>query len=364
MTAEVPLDNPCKRLGNLLVEEGIITEGQLRESLAKRETEGGFIGKIMMELGYLSEQVLTTFLVKQFKIPHISLLDYEISNEMIASLPRELCIKHNLLPIDRLGRILTIAMVDPLDTEALDAVQAACPELRIKPILCDWRHFELVIRRTFSGDGQPVEAAADGEMTMDSLGLSGSAAAPKKKMASTTKQPAAPVDKKSGESPVALVETIPISPEDGGDQQTSNPPPEAATQPAHHDDVSADVESTAKFVELIETSVRSTVQKALDKVSLEIQGLLLSSSRDLALSGPQLAEYIRKALRESLEDAAGKLIYETQQALEHSRTETSALSTQQLSELLRLSMRLAIEDASNEILGKAARAFSGKDRIS
>ncbi|MCH7908193.1 MAG: hypothetical protein IIB38_01080 [Candidatus Hydrogenedentes bacterium] len=364
MTAEVPLDNPCKRLGDLLVEEGIITEGQLRESLAKREVEGGFIGKIMMELGYLSEQVLTSFLVKQFKIPHISLLDYEISNEMIASLPRELCIKHNLLPIDRLGRILTIAMVDPLDTEALDAVQAACPELRIKPILCDWRHFELVIRRTFSGDGPPVEAAADGEMTMDSLGLSGSAAAPRKKKAPAAKQPAAPVDKKSGESPVTLVETIPISPRDGGDRQVSNSPREAATRPAHRDDVSADVESTAKFVELIETSVRSTVQNALDKVSLEIQGLLLSSSQDLALSGPQLAEHIRKAIRESLEDAAGKLIYETQQALERSRTESSALSTQQLSELLRLSMRLAIEDASNEILAKAARAFSGKDGLS
>lgn len=352
MTSEIPLENPCERLGNLLVEEGVITEGQLRESLKRREIEGGFIGKIMMELGYLSEQVLTTFMVKQFKIPHISLMDYEIGSEMIASLPKELCLKHNLLPIDRLGRILTIAMVDPLDTEALDAVRKACPELRIKPILCDWRHFENVIRRTFPDDGSAVAGSAENEVTMDSLGL-GKAPPPKKKAAA--KKNAGPVKEKSEVLPVTLVETIQISPENDEAQPPSTAPDGG---------VSSDTENTAKFVGAIESIIRSTVKEALDKVSVEIQGQLLSSSRDLALSGPQLAEYIRKALRGALEDAAGTLVYETQQALERSRTETSALSTQQLSELLRLSMRLAIQDASTQILDKAARAFSQKDGFS
>ncbi len=161
-----PPDKP-KRLGEMLCDEGYVTPAQVREALARRDKDKTFIGKAMVDLGFIDQKTLQSFLVKQCKIPHISLLDYDIKGDLLEMVPEELCLRRHLLPIDKLGRILTVAMVDPLDSEALEEVRAVCPELRIKPILCDWDHFVTVSGRLFS-----KEASAPQELTAKSLGLS------------------------------------------------------------------------------------------------------------------------------------------------------------------------------------------------
>jgi chromosomal replication initiator protein DnaA len=163
---------PRGTLGAILVEEGIITQGQLTEALRQKEERGGFLGKILVELKYIDQNTLVSFLVKQCKIPHISLVDYEITGDLFKYVPEETCAEYHLLPIDKLGKILTVAMVDPLDIEALEQIRTACPDLKIKPILCDWDHFELVSRRLFD-----VEATGPEEVTADSFGFVGSGSA-------------------------------------------------------------------------------------------------------------------------------------------------------------------------------------------
>ena len=164
-----------RRLGEMLLDEGIITQDQLDAALKAKEEKGGFIGQALVELGHIDQRTLISFLVKQCKIPYISLLDYEISRDLLALIPRETCLNYRLLPIDKMGRILTVAMVDPLDANALDSVREACPELRLKPILCDWNHFDTVASRLFaqSDGGEPQE------MTAQSLGLSTREPAPR-----------------------------------------------------------------------------------------------------------------------------------------------------------------------------------------
>ncbi len=135
------------RLGEILLEERIITPKQLEEGLAKKREVGGFLGQALVDLGHIDQDTLTLILVKQCKIPHLNLHEYSIGNEVLALMPRELCGKYHVLPVDKMGKILTIAMVDPLDVDALTAVRAAFPDLRIKPILCDWSHFHEVFQR-------------------------------------------------------------------------------------------------------------------------------------------------------------------------------------------------------------------------
>jgi hypothetical protein len=127
----------------------VITRGQLEEALEYKRKNGGFLGQALMDLNILDQSTLTTFLVKQCKIPHLSLNDYTIDRAMAAIAPRELCEKYGMLPIDKMGKILTLAMVDPLDKEAMDAVSAAVPDLQIKPIHCDWRDFERAYQTLF-----------------------------------------------------------------------------------------------------------------------------------------------------------------------------------------------------------------------
>ena len=154
------------RLGELLVQEGVITQLQLNEALHKQKETGAFIGQTLVELGYLSQSTLVSFLVKQCKIPHISLLDYNMGEELFKLVPKAMCQQFRLLPIDKLGKILTLAMVDPLDAAALEKVREQCPDLKIKPILCTWNHFEQISRKLFTDNAKPAE------MSMGSFGLS------------------------------------------------------------------------------------------------------------------------------------------------------------------------------------------------
>jgi len=179
-------------LGELLVEAQLITSSQLAEALAEREKTGAFLAKIVVLSKFISQEDLNTCFVKRCKIPHISLLDYDVGSDVLNLVPQDVCLKHGLIPIDKLGRILTVAMVDPLDVDALDVVRESCPELRIKPILCNWAHFEQVTSKYFGG-GVPGTGSGGGggaagqAMSAASLGLS---ALPPKPVAKPAPAPA------------------------------------------------------------------------------------------------------------------------------------------------------------------------------
>lgn len=144
-----PLRNPGGKLGEILVSEGVITKLQLQEALRLRDEQRGFLGQALCELKFIDQNTLISFLVKQCKIPHLNLLDYELSDQAKGCLPEALCAEYRVLPIDTIGNMLTLAMVNPLDVEALADIRKSYPELRIKPILCDWNHYEAVFQKMF-----------------------------------------------------------------------------------------------------------------------------------------------------------------------------------------------------------------------
>jgi chromosomal replication initiator protein DnaA len=158
---DIEVKSPGGRLGDILVEEKIITKSQLEEGLAKRAAEGGFLGQALIELGHLDQDTLTLVLVKQCKIPHLNLNEYSIAPDVRGLIPVELCRAHNMLPVDKMGKILTVAMVDPLNTAALEAVRAAFPELRIKPILCDWPDFQSAFQKFFPPAKPPAGPSSE-----------------------------------------------------------------------------------------------------------------------------------------------------------------------------------------------------------
>lgn len=164
-----PMATVHKQLGQLLIDEGLITSGQLEKALEEQASSGMFLGQVLVKQGAVTQSAVSSCLVKQCKIPHLSLLDYEISSDVLALVPEEICKQFHLLPIDKLGRILTVAMVDPLDTDALDLIKRHCPELKIKPILCNWEHYESVAGKLWGAD---TRRGGGDSMTAESLGLS------------------------------------------------------------------------------------------------------------------------------------------------------------------------------------------------
>ncbi len=167
-TARQAAPTPARSLPAILFQQGKASREQLEKALAIQKETGAFLGEILIEQGILDEKSLLSFLAKYCKIPHLSLLDYLIDAEVAALVPKEVCLRHRLIPIDKLGRNLTIAMVNPLDTQALQVVQEHCPTLRIKPILCAHKHFETVTAKVF---GEQTRRADSTEMSVSSFGI-------------------------------------------------------------------------------------------------------------------------------------------------------------------------------------------------
>lgn len=121
-----------KRLGELLVEKGVLSRDQLNEALGAQQHLGGKLGTNLVELGFLTEEQLANFLGQQLGIPCITTMNP--SQEALALVPIALALQHRLIPISVDRHNLTVAMADPLDLEAVDALRFATAK-RIHPVV-------------------------------------------------------------------------------------------------------------------------------------------------------------------------------------------------------------------------------------
>jgi type IV pilus assembly protein PilB len=113
-----------KRLGDILISEGIITEDQLKEAISLQEREGKKIGEILVNLGYVTEEQIVIALSKQLSIPCVSLISGRLkpaSDQNLDQLiPHDFAIKNLVLPLSRNLNSLTVVMFDPLDLILID----------------------------------------------------------------------------------------------------------------------------------------------------------------------------------------------------------------------------------------------------
>src|SRR5262249_45329736 len=108
------------RLGELLVREKLISLAQLQKAQDDQRKSGARLGNSLIKLGMLDEQELTNFLSKQYAVPSINLSDFEIPPDVLQLVPAELAKRHQLLPINRAGATLIVAMSDPSNIYAID----------------------------------------------------------------------------------------------------------------------------------------------------------------------------------------------------------------------------------------------------
>jgi type IV pilus assembly protein PilB len=111
------------RLGAMLVSSGLITDDQLKKALASQKSEGGRLGSILVKLGFVQEDKLMTFLSKQYGVPYVDLGKFEINPAVIKHIPADVAQKYRIMPINRTGATITIAMVDPSNIFAIDDIK-------------------------------------------------------------------------------------------------------------------------------------------------------------------------------------------------------------------------------------------------
>ncbi|WP_251549395.1 GspE/PulE family protein [Neobacillus muris] len=108
-----------KRLGDLLVEAGLITIDQLQSTLKEKKPEQK-IGEALLERGYITELQLIEVLEVQLGIPHISLYQYPFDKRLFSLIPKETARRNLIVPLKKEGNKLFVAMVNPMDFFVID----------------------------------------------------------------------------------------------------------------------------------------------------------------------------------------------------------------------------------------------------
>ena len=112
-----------KHLGELLVERGAINKDELNMAIAYQKEKSGLLGEILVELKFATEEDIAHALTCQYGFPYLPLSNYEIDPDVIESVSENVCRQFCLIPIDKIGKSLTLAMADPLNVQAIEDVE-------------------------------------------------------------------------------------------------------------------------------------------------------------------------------------------------------------------------------------------------
>lgn len=142
---------PPKRLRDLLIEEGLVTEKQVEDALAACKAHGGRLAETMIERGYITDTKLEAALSGQPGIASVDLTRYQIAQRLCDLIPEDIALEHHVFPIDKMGTLLTIGMAVPIDTETIEEIKTITG-LRVKAVYCKPEHILGAIERYYRPD--------------------------------------------------------------------------------------------------------------------------------------------------------------------------------------------------------------------
>lgn len=148
------------RIGDVLVAAGAITEEQLQEGLAKQKETGRKLGNALVDLGFISNDMLITVLTTQLGIDYIELKGAKIEDKVIHMVPEAMVTKYQAIPIEidpDNPNILKVAMADPMDIMAMDDI-GLVTNLQVEPMLASEEGIKNAIDKYY-GSAQAMEAA-------------------------------------------------------------------------------------------------------------------------------------------------------------------------------------------------------------
>jgi type IV pilus assembly protein PilB len=158
------------RLGELLVRENLITVQALRKAQEEQQKNGTRIGTALIKTGAIEESKLTDFLSKQYGVPAINLKDFDIDPDIIKLVPKEVAEKHLVIPVNRAGPSLIVAMCDPSNIYAVDDLKFLTG-YNIESVVASEISIREAIERYYAEKGPSLDAIV-GEMADEDIEVS------------------------------------------------------------------------------------------------------------------------------------------------------------------------------------------------
>jgi len=148
-----------KKLGEMLVEAGYLTEEQLKQALVEHKKAGLKLGQYVNRQGIVNEHQIVDLLSKQLKIEKYHPEAYPLDVNLAYLIPIDTAQKYQTVPLRKKGRLLTVAMTDPLDINALDTIEITANS-EVEPVVCTEREFNQLVNGVYgmqSGVGGVLE---------------------------------------------------------------------------------------------------------------------------------------------------------------------------------------------------------------
>ena len=152
-----------KKLGEILVEGGLLTPKQLEEALPFQKRSHLKLGQFLVREGIVSESQIVELISNQLRLEKYRPENYSIDMDLTNLLPADIAHKYQVAPLQKNGLLLSIAMVDPLDINALDAIELIT-NCEVEAIICSEQHLNNLLSSlygTYSGIGGVLEDMED-----------------------------------------------------------------------------------------------------------------------------------------------------------------------------------------------------------
>lgn len=148
-----------KRLGDLLVEAGLLKKEQLEDALRTKK-QGQKLGDALLERGLITERQLIEVLEFQLGIPHISLHRYPVDTSLMSIVPKEVARRNVLIPLKKTGDQILVAMADPMDYIAVDDLRMSTG-FQIEQVIASKEEILQAINKHYSMDESMKDALTD-----------------------------------------------------------------------------------------------------------------------------------------------------------------------------------------------------------
>ncbi len=136
------------KLGDLLLKAKLITQDQLGEALKLQQSSGMKLGEALVKLGAVTEDDITETLSAQFGVPSINLSHFEIDPSVLKLVAADVARKYNILPVNKTGATVTIAMSDPTNVFALDDIKFMTG-YNVEPVVASEQSLQIAIDRHY-----------------------------------------------------------------------------------------------------------------------------------------------------------------------------------------------------------------------
>lgn len=152
-----------KMLGEMLIAEGLISREQLERALSEQKLHGGRIGILLRSMGFVTEEDIIKVLGKQMGIQPVTFSSIIIDPDVVKIIPETMARRHQVIPLFKKDRVLTLAMVDPLNVFAIDDLRRATG-MEIQPAVSSETEVMKAIDRFYGGTSTMEEAAKEADV--------------------------------------------------------------------------------------------------------------------------------------------------------------------------------------------------------